>query len=79
MAKNDADFLQGFLDWQTEMRFSAHEILSPERYLEQLEQTKKCLAVEKALLMIETYGSQGIDWSQEMIDHLALILRCEDE
>lgn len=78
MAKTDADFLQGFLDWQVEMRFSASD-LSPERYLREREQLKKVQAVDKALLMIQAYGNQGIDWEQEMIDHLALILRCEDE
>jgi hypothetical protein len=29
--------------------------------------------------MIEAYGSRGIDWNQEMINHLALILKGEDE
>lgn len=78
MAKNDADFLQGFLDWQIDMRFSANDF-SPERYLKEIEQFKKVQAVEKALLMIEAYGNQGIDWNKEMIDHLALILKGEDE
>lgn len=78
MAKNDADFLQGFLDWQIDMRFSANDF-SPERYLKEIEQFKKVQAVEKALLMIEAYGNQGIDWNQEMIDHLAIILKGEDE
>jgi len=78
MVRNDADFLQGFLDWQIDMRFSANDF-SPERYLKEIEQFKKVQAVDKALLMIEAYGNQGIDWNQEMINHLALILNGEDE
>lgn len=79
MARNDIDLLQGYIDWQNEKRFSAQDILSPERYLEEVEQARKSLAVDKALLMIEAYGNQGIDWNQEMINHLALILKGEDE
>ena len=79
MARTEIDLLQGYIDWQNEKRFSAQDILSPERYLEEVEQVRKSLAVDKALLMIEAYGNQGIDWNQEMINHLALILRGEDE
>jgi len=79
MARTEIDLLQGFIDWQNDKRFSAQDILSPERYIEELEQTRKSQAVDKALLMIEAYGNQGIDWNQEMIDHLALILKGEDE
>jgi hypothetical protein len=79
MAKNEVDFLQGFIDWQNDMRFSAQDILSPERYIDELEKKRKCQAVDKALLMIEAYGNQGIDWNQEMINHLALILKGEDD
>lgn len=78
MSRNDVDFLQGYIDWQNDKRFSAHDMLTPERYIDELEQTKKCQAVDKALLMIEAYGNQGIDWNQEMIDHLKLILEGKD-
>jgi hypothetical protein len=79
MAKTEIDLLQGYIDWQNEKRFSAQEILSPERYLEEVELSRKSQAVDKALVMIEAYGSRGIDWNQEMINHLALILKGEDE
>lgn len=79
MAKTEIDLLQGYIDWQNDKRFSAQDILSPERYIEELEQTRKSQAVDKALLIIEAYGTRGIDLNQEMIDHLALVLKGEDE
>lgn len=67
------DAIQAFLDWQIEMRMAEGDY-SLVRYEYHLTSLRNQKIINKALEMLDKYN-KGTDWSQEMLDSLAAILR----